>query len=380
MGSRSGGVGADTILGDFDGSDFDDSIWGLGGDDSLTGASGDDNLYGGVGNDTLNGGTGDDYLDGNEGNDTLHYTSGTDTLEGGNGNDVVIMTGSGDAFGSSFSGGDGYDVIHMGEFYNFYFGGFEEYYLGNLSNEFTVTDEWDEIIYGEGGDDRVSGNGGNDRLYGGDDNDVLIGGEGDDLLHGGDGTDTASYFDAGGAVTVNLTSGPQDTIGAGRDRLVSIENLEGSEFNDALTGNGQANRLIGGAGDDVLKGGNGDDVLVGGIGADLLYGGAGADIIVLTSLADSTQALAGRDVVTGFKEADGDRIDLSQIDANNALSGDQPFAFIGSDAFSGAAGELRYAVNKGDLVLMGDVNGDRVSDFALRIENTTSLSGAAVIL
>ena len=78
------------------------------------------------------------------------------------------------------------------------------------------------------------------------------------VLDGGDGTDTVSYNSAPGAVTVSLAvSGPQETSGAGIDKLVNVENLTGSSFNDTLTGNAGANTIVGGAGNDVLSGGAG---------------------------------------------------------------------------------------------------------------------------
>ena len=71
--------------------------------------------------------------------------------------------------------------------------------------------------------------------------------------------------------------------------LSGIENLEGSGFNDTLTGNAAANGLEGGLGNDVIYGGDGNDVIygslytqlgpfavnvaAGGPQADLLYGG-----------------------------------------------------------------------------------------------------------
>jgi Ca2+-binding RTX toxin-like protein len=110
----------------------------------------------------------------------------------------------------------------------------------------------------------------NDFLYGGSGNDTLYGGDGRDLLDGGSGIDTASYTLSRRAVTVNLSSVIyQDTLGAGFDRLVSIENLLGSNFNDTLTGSSRNNSLTGGEGNDTLSGGAGNDTLDGGTGADV---------------------------------------------------------------------------------------------------------------
>src|SRR5258706_15697760 len=89
-------------------------------------------------------------------------------------------------------------------------------------------------------------------LGGGAGNDTLDGGAGDDTLDGGAGTDTASYGSAGSGVTVSLAiAGAQNTVGAGSDTLIGLENLTGSSFNDVLTGDAGANVLDGGAGTDT---------------------------------------------------------------------------------------------------------------------------------
>jgi hypothetical protein len=60
----------------------------------------------------------------------------------------------------------------------------------------------------------------------------------------------------------------------------------------------------------------------------------------------------------------GDLIDLSRIDANTLITGDQAFTFVGQNAFSRTAGELRYQNQAGPVWLVqGDSDGDGVSDF-----------------
>ncbi|MFO1035666.1 MAG: calcium-binding protein [Geminicoccaceae bacterium] len=124
-----------------------------------------------------------------------------------------------------------------------------------------------DTVWGLGGADIVFGRSGNDKLFGGAGNDRLDGGSGADLLHGGLGNDTlvgganptgsgdtASYDDAYGAVHVALDAG--HASGAlGNDTLVGIENLVGGRDDDYLRGDGAANGLVGGSGDDTLDGG-----------------------------------------------------------------------------------------------------------------------------
>jgi Ca2+-binding RTX toxin-like protein len=134
-------------------------------------------------------------------------------------------------------------------------------------------------IFGFDGDDALYGGGGNDRLDGGNGKDWLQGGAGADFLDGGQGTDTASYLDSSAGVSVSLLTGRGLGGTAQGDVLVNIENLEGSHYNDALTGNDAANVLDGREGADLLNGRGGVDVLLGGDGNDWLGGGAGADVL-----------------------------------------------------------------------------------------------------
>jgi len=106
-----------------------------------------------------------------------------------------------------------------------------------------------------------------------------------------------SYTTATSGVTVNLaTIGSQDTIGAGNDTLIFINNVIGSEFDDTLTGNILPNSLFGRGGDDHLLGGAGSDFLVGGEGDDILDGGA--------------QFPGGKDIAAYIDAVEGVSVDL----------------------------------------------------------------------
>ncbi len=121
----------------------------------------------------------------------------------------------------------------------------------------------DDTLTGNALNNRLEGNAGNDLMFGDAGNDTLIGGSGDDLMNGGAGIDTASYVSAVAAVTVSLAlATAQNTLGAGSDILISIENLTGSNFNDTLSGDGNANVINGGLGNDTLAGGLGNDTYI----------------------------------------------------------------------------------------------------------------------
>jgi len=70
----------------------------------------------------------------------------------------------------------------------------------------------------------------------------------------------------------------------------AIENVNGSQGDDLLIGDNQANNLVGNAGNNILVGNGGDDSLTGGAGNDILIGGLGADTLT---------GNAGDDIVIG---------------------------------------------------------------------------------
>ena len=127
---------------------------------------------------------------------------------------------------------------------------------------------------GLGGDDTLLGGNGADRLSGWDGNDLIAGGAGPDMIAGGEGVDLLSYAGAVSGISADLATG----WASDGDHFNGIEGLEGSDFDDMLTGDVLANLLIGGTGDDWLSGGAGDDTLNGGGGSDILSGGEGNDL------------------------------------------------------------------------------------------------------
>jgi Ca2+-binding RTX toxin-like protein len=131
-----------------------------------------------------------------------------------------------------------------------------------------------------------------------------------------------------------------DLLAAGQTMTINGSTL-GSEESLAFNGSDETDgnfRLFGGAGNDVLTGGSGADLIFGGLRGDTLTGGAGNDIFRYDKVAESNST--ERDGIQDFNA--GDLIDLSRIDANTLVEGNQAFSFIGNAAFSGTAGELRF--------------------------------------
>lgn len=220
-------------------------------------------------------------------------------------------------------------------------------------------------LTGGAGDDVLAGMAGNDTLLGGDGNDYLMGGAGSDALDGGSGVDWAAYEDATSGVKVSLAiTTAQSTGGGGSDKLTSIENLHGSQFNDALTGNAGTNTLVGGAGADTLSGGAGDDFLQGGTGNDTLDGGAGDDIASYADLDSGVlvellgpqgafaEGLSGLDRLVSIESVIGTRFD------------DTIFGNYGDNYIDGGAGNDSLMGRGGADYIDGGEGDDIVGSYA----------------
>jgi Ca2+-binding RTX toxin-like protein len=286
----SGGVIAGDLFRGFEGvigGNFNDTLTGSGGRNTLEGGDGADRLFGGGGNDSLYGGI------------------GADTLRGGSGNDVYVI----DALDNIAEvAGAGIDRVEA-------------------SFSFTLGAEFENLTLTEGAPINGAGNGlanvltGNEaanRLTGLGGNDTLDGGIDDltDTLAGGAGNDTYILRSAGDRIIELVGEGSADTIRSGVsltlaagvevERLTTLntqwtvaQNLTGNAFAQVIVGNAGANRLDGGGGADTLNGGLGRDVLIGGLGVDRLAGGDSLrDQFLFRSIAE-----AG-DIITDFDAAD----------------------------------------------------------------------------
>ncbi|MEX1233987.1 MAG: peroxidase family protein [Roseovarius sp.] len=220
-----------------------------------------------------------------------------------------------------------------------------------------------DMVFGDGGNDRLFGEGGDDFIEGGAGDDFVVGGAGDDTfiatsgdgndvyygddVSGGTGTDTLDMSRIVEDITVDLGSGvggrgQATSAETGTDVLWSIENF------------------IGGAGDDVITAGRAQNVM---------DGGGGNDVYRFLSAAD-----ADGDTIASFQP--GDKIDLSQIDANGAGAGNGTFTLV-SDAFSGS-GQLLVTHETGPdgevTVVQGSTNEDGAADFSISIRGRHELT------
>lgn len=395
-------------------------------DDYLFGSTAADILAGGYGSDKLFGGAGNDVLDGGEDGDSLYGGAGNDKIRGGAGNDA-IYTGLGK---DTVDGGEGIDTVYFlssvvvdftnpsnstGEAQYTTYTNIEAFrgsaaadrMTGSKLNDSFYGEAGNDILKGMAGNDRLDGGNGDDRLDGGDGNDKLSGGAGDDRLYGGVGRDSidggngdnliiaSSWDNVRGTgfgvdtvdfskpVTMSLLDPSFNTGEAEGSTYYGIEIFDGSSGADIMVGSDYTETFLGGdgddalagmVGDDTLNGGGGSDLLYGGSGADKLYGGKGADVFAYDHISDSIGASSARDIIFDFRTSEGDRIDVKYIDANTKIIGDQSFNFLGTKAFSGKAGELRYEQKASDTYIYADVNGDKKADFAIHLDDALDLS------
>lgn len=365
------GAGSWTLNGieNLSGGVSNDSLTGDGNANVLAGDTGNDTLVGGAGNDTLYGdgrintdthGIGSSgpittwadviTLDPSlvDGNDTLEGGLGSDTLNGGGGTDTATYANATGAVtvnltAGTASGADGADTL--------------------ISIENVTGSQFADTITGDANANLLNGGNGNDTLNGRLGNDSLI---------GGNGIDTATYANASGAVSVNLTLG--NASGAdGTDTITSVENVTGSQFADTITGDANANSLNGGDGDDTLNGRLGNDTLNGGNGIDTAsYANASGAVTVNlntgnASGADGTDTLTLVENVTGSQFADTITGDananlLNGGDGNDTLLGgkgdDLLYGGRANDTLTGNQGVDRYVIETNS-------GSDHVTDFAV---------------
>jgi len=316
------------------------------------------------------------------GDDSVVYDGTASTVQGGDGHDTLVLHVAATVDLSATS-----DQMVGGAVVT----GFEDVDGSAATGAVSLTGAADDNILtggvyadtlsGGDGADTLRGRSGDDTLDGGNGNDILDGGAGVDTVQGGAGDDKVVY-DAvdsvinGGSgrdtlilkvgATVDLGTFTTNQVVSGSAYVSGFENLDATGASAGVTAVGSefANTLVGSAFADKLAGGAGSDVLAGGAGADLFVFGP--------------YNPGDADRITDFSTSQGDRMDLSAIDAV-AGGADDPFAFIGQDAFHHVAGELRYSVVTGGAVVQADVNGDGLTDFSIQL-SVTSLHSTDFIL
>ena len=285
----------------------------------------------------------------------------------------------------------------------------------NFTNQTSIP----SVAHGGDGDDILIGGSGNDTLYGENGRDELQGREGNDTMMGGAHNDTYLYdawtatlpnlgtdyiiegavggtdfTDFSGLVNVtNFSSGVTVNLGTLTTQTVipnllsirfgfaGIEKIEGTNFDDTLTGNSLPNLIIGRTGNDTINGGTGNDTLqgdngndsllgsdgndliLGGIGNDSLSGGLGNDTLRTSSGLDLVSDGAGNDVIDFSGRSSG--AVFTSSGGNDSIIGsnfaDQLTGNIGNDNIDGRLGNDTLNGGLGNDTIRGSFGNDRVN-------------------
>jgi Ca2+-binding RTX toxin-like protein len=188
------------------------------------------------------------------------------------------------------------------------------------------------------------------------------------------------YITNDGTILGSVWLGGRQDVYDGRNGHIQSGWVYGQSGSDALIGGEQSDWLSGGDSTDFLSGRGGSDILYGDAGRDLIYGGAGNDYFAYADVSDSLPGQPNRDIIYDFSSADRDKIDVSALDANPVTASDDPFAFIGTNPFSGTPGELRYHALGNGVLVDADVTGDGVSDFSILLAGVHSLAATDFVL
>ncbi|MGO4916443.1 peroxidase family protein [Pseudogemmobacter sp. W21_MBD1_M6] len=267
-------------------------------------------------------------------NSGLVGTGGADALTGTDAGETIVAHGGADMV---FAGG-GNDNI-----------------LGGAGSDMLYGDGGADRIFGEAGDDFITGGAGDDTVFGGAGDDLFVAASGDgndtyygDAMNGGAGVDTLDMSAIMSDITADLGSGLLDhgsvyAADSGHDTLWGIENIVTGAGNDIITANAAVNVIDGGDGENIFR---------------------------FNAAAD-----ADGDTVVGFQP--GDKIDLSGMDANNDLSGQQTF-MMSTTGSLGAVGELLVSHETREdgeyTVIEGNAGGDSSAEFKLSLKGTHTLS------
>lgn len=310
-------------------------------------------VVGGSGADNLSGGTGNETLKGAGGNDTINGDVGTDQLFGGTGTDTVSYAGRGVAV-----------IITLDGVANDGVGGENDNVAPDIEN--ALGGSGGDTITGNTGVNRLDGGPGADTLNGGNGNDTLVGPGNDaasDTYNGQGGTDTASFAGIVPPVIVTAAGNvANDGVAGDNDNVTTtVENVNGGNGNDDITGNASANRLNGNGGDDQLTGDVGADVsndtLNGGLGNDGLHGKGGNDVM---DGGDGPATGSDNDVIDGGLGVD--TVSYSTRSANLSLTVDN----VANDGQGAEADDIQTDTEKitggsGDDTITGDTGRDTLT-------------------
>ncbi len=372
-----------------------------------------DTVYGGSGGVSYLGYEQKDYFFGGTGNDNFYFSNGADRADGGTGSNVIrtnsyyttttynvtvyldatadtnsnstadyidrgvtTLTDSGITYtGFEYGWGNTTSGANAMLVKNF------DHILGTSSNDYFVGNANANQINALGGSNTIYGLGGNDTITAIDGTNNIDGGNGTDLVNfqytntGVSGTLAQNSGNYTYGVSVFLADGTflgasdkNSTWGAGYSiyqartgttganfysTITNVENINGSDYDDVLYGNGGAN---------VIYGNNGNDVLAGNGGADSLYGGSGNDTFRVTSANLAATALfdggTGTDTLyapgasfTANSVTNSKYVSIETVDVRNSATGESyglSYADVQAFADAGTSSTITFNLDSGD--------------------------------
>ena len=298
----------------------------------ISGTNGNDDLYSGRNADHLDGGAGDDTLVGNGGDDTLEGGKGSDSLIGGEGSDTFV-----------YANGDGNDIIADYE-------------------------EDDLIKITSGTISKISTSSNGDVVFKIGSGKITVQNAGDKIITYED-PDSVKHFypvnvnAAGTSATLLAEYGKDEFDAVEFDDSETLKNIDASavEHDLSITGNKNANKIIGTAGNDTISGGKGNDSLTGGDGADTFVWNKGDGNDKILDYADEDKISISGDTVKDITKS-GDNVILKLASGKNisVIGGKDKFI-----SYSDEDGEHTYPENpivlnakKTAVTLLADYSAD----------------------
>ncbi|MBL6076709.1 carboxypeptidase regulatory-like domain-containing protein [Belnapia sp. T18] len=280
------------------------------GDDIAVGSSAGTSFHGGGGDNLLIGGAGNDTFHGGAGNTTFIGNGGTDLYIGGTGNDLYHLNAAGEAIVEQVNGGQdmvvsGFSITLATNVENLILtrGAGNLAGTGNAAGNTLVGNEGGNVLRGMAGNDTLQGHAGSDWLQGGEGDDSLEGGIGTDQLSGGTGNDRLNGASGQGDADILIGGAGDDTYivdsasdliseaaGGGIDTVIAAFTAPayalGAELENLVLG-GAVRTGNGNALDNRITGNALSNWLVGQAGSDTLEGLGGGDVLHGGSGADS---------------------------------------------------------------------------------------------
>jgi Ca2+-binding RTX toxin-like protein len=320
-------------------------------------------------------------LTGNAGNNVLNGGVGADRMVGGAGNDSYHVDNAGDT--TVEVAGQGTDTVFSSV-------NFELWAQSQFIENLTLTGGANLNGVGNSLANTLTGNAGNNLLNGGVGADRMVGGQGNDTYH----------VDNAGDTTIELAGQGSDSVFSSVSYLLwnQSQHIETLTLTGAGNidggGNGLANTITGNAGNNMLNGGGNADRMVGGLGDDTYYvdnfgdltielAGQGTDTVMASvgfALRDKSQFIENLTLDgTGHIYGTGNGLDntITGNAGNNGLNGawgnDTLIGGAGNDIFRDDAGNDIFTGGSGadTFFFLSAGESDRITDFENGIDTMT---------